>query len=179
MSKKKDMLRKEMILIVDLIEQVKSLEEKIVKLEKKCEEMTVAKPAAKSTTTKKEVKKAKKEAKKLSKEEEAKREAKRLALQKKAEKAAEGKKITSADLKKLNLQDIYGVGPKIEAYYIANGISDMVKLSNRNPDTLPKKLIEGLPALKSYTFEMKEEKIESNIEEAKFMIELLMESKKD
>lgn len=106
--------------------------------------------------------------------EEAKREADREKLKAKFAKQTSGKKVSQADLKKMKLTDLYGIGVKREAYFHENGITDMVKLSNRNIDNLTKKLIDGLPSLKSWTYEDKRKAIESNIEEAKFMVNELL-----
>ncbi len=123
--------------------------------------------------TKKAIVKDKKIAPKLSKNEDVKRDAEREKLKAKVAKQTAGKKVSAADLKKMKLTDLYGIGAKREEYFHNNGITDMVKLSNRNIDTLTKKFIEGLPALKSWTFENKKEAIEANISEAKFMVEEL------
>lgn len=117
--------------------------------------------------------------KKLSKEDKQKREAKRALAQKKASKLAKDESnITLDDIKKLKLTDVFGVGPKIQEYYNVNGLTDMVLLSKKNPNTLTKKFVNGLPALKSWTFEMKEEKIKNNINEAKFIVEAITKANK-
>lgn len=127
----------------------------------------------KEKTVEKEPVKVKKEVSNVTKEESIKRETEREKLKAKVAKQTEGKKISSADLKKMKLTDLYGIGVKREEYFKANGITDMIKLSNKNPDTLTKKFVEGLPALKSWTYEMKLDAIKANIAEADFMVKEL------
>lgn len=126
--------------------------------------ITKKSPAKKAPAKKPVVKK--EPVKTLTKEEVAKRDAKREAAKKKVEKLG-------GDLKKLKLTDLYGVGPKIEEYYKKHNISDLVQLSKFPNTKITKKFIEELPALKSWTPEMKKDKIESNISEAKFMVKEL------
>jgi nucleotidyltransferase/DNA polymerase involved in DNA repair len=95
----------------------------------------------------------------------------RAAAKAKLAKTMEGdSKISLEQIKKLKLTDIFGVGVKTQEYFIENGITDMVKLSNKDVTKLTKKFIEGLPALRSFTYEMKEAKLHSIFEEAKHVV---------
>jgi len=130
------------------------------------------KPAVKKTPVKTPV--AKKTTKPvLSNAEKAKRDAKRKALQEKADKAKKGSKILTSEIKKLKLTDLYGVGPKTEAYLIKNEINDLVKLSKKDVNKMTKKFITELPALKSLSSDDKAQKLRDIISEAKYMIEEL------
>lgn len=185
-----EILRKQSVVIVELTEEIKVLEGKVEECcaKKVAAAPVKAAPAKKAVAKKAPAKKApvKKEtvkkapAKKapvkneISKEEQAKRDAKRKAAQEKLAKSTGGKKITAADLKKLDLTDIYGVGPKIKDYYIKNGIKDISMLAKVAKTKInEEKFYTNLPALKSFTPAMKKDKILSNKEEAAHMIELL------
>ncbi len=170
-----EILRKQSIVITELADEVVVLQEKV----EKCCAGTKAAPAKKAPAKKAPAKKkpaAKKpapkkvEEPKISKEEQAKRDAEREKLRKKIAKQNEGKKITAAALKAMKLTDLYGIGPKRDEYFQKNGIKDIVALSKKNPNTLTKAFIEGLPALTSWTPEMKKDAIVANIAEADFMV---------
>lgn len=181
-----EILRKQSVVIVELTEEVKALQEKVEECgskkasTKKAEPVKKApakKPVAKKAPVKKAPAKkpvAKKAEPTISKEEQAKRDAKRKAAQEKLAKNNGGKKISTEDLKKLKLTDIYGVGPKIEEYYAKNGIKDILALSKLTATKInEEKFFTNLPALKSFTPEMKKDKIKSNVKEAKEMIDIL------
>jgi len=106
----------------------------------------------------------------ISAAEKAKRDAKRKALQEKANKVKVAGKISETELKKIKLTDLYGVGPKTEAYLKANDIDDILKLSKKNVETMSKKFINGLPAINSFTEKDKKQKLKTIIKEAEYMI---------
>ena len=147
-------------------------------IEKTKAKKVIDKPVPKKPTLKPVVKKATSKSKPVVKKvtptisaaEKAKRDAKRKALHEKAAKAKTGSKITAAELNKLKLTDLYGVGPKTDAYLKENGIDNIVELSKKNVNTMTKKFISGLPALKSFNDIDKKQKINELVEESKYMI---------
>ncbi len=110
----------------------------------------------------------------LTKEQIEKRDAKRKELAKKAQELSDGKKITAEELKKIKLTDLYGIAEKRAAYFTKNGKGDILKLSKMTKQDLTKSFVEEFPALKSWTSQMKLIAIESNIKEAKYMVQTLL-----
>lgn len=73
-------------------------------------------------------------------------------------------------IKKLNLTELWGIGIKREQFFNSFKICNVYDLSRLNIDDIPKKVIKGLPALNSWTYNDKKLAIFTNINEAKFMI---------
>lgn len=178
-KKEEEQLRQQSIVIKYLTEEVEELKKAVKDNCANCGSTTrtikktiTTKPASKTTVVKKE-QPVKKEETALTDDQIAKRDAKRAALARKAAEAAQGKKLTAAQLRKFKLTDLYGVAEKRAHYYATNGREDIVKLSKMPNSALTDKFIDEFPALKSWTREDKLKAIAANIEEAKFMVESL------
>gem|GEM_PF-1842350 len=81
------------------------------------------------------------------------------------------KSNSDQDFSNHKLTELYGVGPKTEAYFIENKFHQIDIIAKLEESLLSEKFIANLPGIKSMKIEQKKDKILSIIKEAKFIID--------